>query len=147
LSDSASMSIAVEKQRVHFRCLFVGVYVYQHRWSLLRIFLFAPPPDRNCGRIHCWERCRFLSSRVVPYIPPILVCLEPSINHLRRLNYFHTIRWFIDETHLRDSPAQKQTRRGSNFQCAAIRSFVVWRAKRNQQCNWLPKFYSRSMMP
>ena len=108
MSDSASMSIAVEKQRVHFRCLFVGVYVYQHRWSLLRIFLFAPPPDRNCGRIHCWERCRFLSSRVVPYIPPILVCLEPSINHLRRLNYFHTIRWFIDETHLRDSPAQKQ---------------------------------------
>jgi len=36
---------------------------------------------------------------------------------------------------LRSPPAQRQTRRWSDFRCAAFWSPVVWRAKRGEQYN------------
>ena len=42
---------------------------------------------------------------------------------------------------LRSPPAQRSSRRLSDFRCAAIPSAVVWRAKRSQQCNRLRQVF------
>src|SRR5207249_8631259 len=44
-------------------------------------------------------------------------------------------------TLLRSPTAQRSSRCRPDFRCAAIRSAVVWRAERNQQCSWLREVF------
>jgi hypothetical protein len=47
------------------------------------------------------------------------------------------------DARLRNRSKQRRTRRRSDFRCAAIRSAVVWRAERDQQCNRIRTFPKR----